>query len=279
VLAQLTVSSNVRLDKQPVQDDTRQLGKLSEPEIREKIAARDNWHQRFEIVPGIYTPGRSDVEGLLQKLQLPDDLSGLSVLDVGACDGFFSFTTERRGASVVAVDYKSQEYSGFAIAAEILGSQVRHVHANVYDLETLSLGQFDVVLFLGVIYHLQDPMRALHVLRRHCRGVLYLESFCIDHAFRLPGGEVKPLDEIDPMLGQCPIAQFYPGYTLHGVATNYWGFNAACLQAMLSEAMFRPIRSKVDGDRVVIAAEAVADKDKEYFNAIAAGRLFPGMRE
>ena len=93
---------------------------------------------------------------------------GLSVLDIGAWDGFFSFECERRGASrVVAADYFSWHGSGwgtkagFTLARDVLGSKVEDVDIDVMDLTPERVGTFDLVLFLGVLYHLRHPLLAL----------------------------------------------------------------------------------------------------------------------
>ena len=78
--------------------------------VRELIDSVPNWYHRFEFAPGLVTPGLNDSQTALALLQLPNDLSGLRVLDIGARDGFFSFECERRGAAdVVSIDYVPAE--------------------------------------------------------------------------------------------------------------------------------------------------------------------------
>src|SRR6201996_4023048 len=126
------------------------------------IAAHPHWYHQIEVAPGVVTPGVNDSQMILDTLRLPDDLSGLRVLDIGARDGFFSFECERRGAAeVVAIDYLPPEETGFPIAKKLVGSDVELRQANVYDLTPEEFGTFDLVLFLGVLYHLRDPMLAL----------------------------------------------------------------------------------------------------------------------
>src|SRR5205085_3065443 len=153
-----------------------------------KIGSAKYWYHRIPIRPGIVTPGVNDAEATLAVLDPPDDCTGLRVLDLGARDGFFSFAFERRGAEVVAVDYVPADQTGFAIAAELLGSKVTYLHENVYNLTPEKHGTFDVVLCLGLLYHLPDPMRALHLMRALCRDRFYLETQAIDKASLLPDG-------------------------------------------------------------------------------------------
>lgn len=77
---------------------------LSEDEIRARIASLPYWFHRIEVAPGIVTPGEDDAVLKLQRLDIPEDLSGKRVLDIGVYEGFFSFECERRGAKVVAID-------------------------------------------------------------------------------------------------------------------------------------------------------------------------------
>src|SRR5262249_9326236 len=160
------------------------------------VRAVPNWYHRITLRPGIVTPGGSDSVENLRRLQLPADCRGARDLDLGARDGFFSFELERRGAEGVAVDYLPAALTGFRVAADALGSRVQYVHANLYDLPGIGLGQFDIVLFLGLFYHLPDPLLALSVIRSHCRGLLFLESHVVED-----GTDV-------------PLMRFYPGRSL-----------------------------------------------------------------
>src|SRR5215212_3755329 len=122
----------------------------------------------------------------LARLNLPASLAGQSVLDIGAWDGFFSFEAERRGASrVVAADYYSwhgtgwgtgQGKAGFQLAREALGSRVEDADVDVMDLSPGRLGTFDVVLFLGVLYHLPNPLLALERVAAMANDLLVLET-------------------------------------------------------------------------------------------------------
>src|ERR1051326_1573020 len=78
---------------------------MSPEELKQKVAAIQWWH-RIDLGNGIITPGRDQTQDRLPGLGIPEDLRGLSVLDIGAWDGFFSFEAERRGAKrVLATDH------------------------------------------------------------------------------------------------------------------------------------------------------------------------------
>jgi tRNA (mo5U34)-methyltransferase len=207
-------------------------------EARRMVAAHEHWYHQITLMPGLVTPGINDSQQILDALRLPESLDGLRVLDVGARDGFFSFECERRGAEVVAIDYMPPEATGFPIAKELVGSRVEMLQRNVYDLSPEEFGTFDLVLFLGVLYHLRDPMLALDRIRSVCRDKLIVETQMIDEALLVGPNEFKRLAELDPELERIPLMQFYPGDSLNEDPTNVWAPNRACLAAMLEEVGF-----------------------------------------
>jgi SAM-dependent methyltransferase len=135
------------------------------------------WYQRYHLSPNVVTPGVHDIEEMFDMLGIPQDLSGLSVLDIGTANGGAAFIAERRGAKrVVAVDiYDPHEY-GFAQVAAALGSRAEFHRTSVYELPMVLGEQFDVVLFLGVLYHLRHPLLALDAVRRCARGQVFVDT-------------------------------------------------------------------------------------------------------
>lgn len=202
------------------------------------VAAHEHWYHQISLMPGLVTPGINDSQQILDALRLPERLDGLRVLDIGARDGFFSFECERRGAEVVAIDSMPPEATGFPIAKELVGSQVEMLQRNVYDLSPEEFGTFDLVLFLGVLYHLRDPMLALDRIWSVARDKLIVETQMIDEALLVGPNRFKRLAELDPELEQIPLMQFYPGDALNEDPTNVWAPNRACLAAMLEEVGF-----------------------------------------
>src|SRR5215831_13251597 len=118
-------------------------------EARRLVASVPHWHHRFEIFPGLVTPGSYDPQFLLQKLDLPPDLTGARVLDVGCSDGFFSSRLRARGAEVVSLDYRPKTGHGFAVMETLSGGGFDYRQMNVYEIGP-DLGTFEIVLFLGV---------------------------------------------------------------------------------------------------------------------------------
>lgn len=164
-------------------------------ELREKIASNPLWYHTLDLGLGAVTPGWFDLRPVVGRMPWPD-VKGLRCLDVGTYDGFLAFELERRGAAeVVAVDVTDhtgwdwppdvratgaenlaklagpEKGVGFRIAAEALGSSVRHVGVSVYDLDPSEMGTFDVVVCGSLLLHLRDPLRALEAIRGVCGGV------------------------------------------------------------------------------------------------------------
>ena len=252
--------------------------KPSESSILKRINSVPFWYHRIEISRGIFTPGCSDPATTLDLLELPKDCTGLRVLDIGTRDGFFAFELERRGAEVFAIDYCDPNETGFNVAAELLDSKVTFRRENIHHLRVEDYGLFDIVLFLGVLYHLPDPMRALCTMRSLCKSLLYIETLAIDNAVLLPDGSSVPLKALSPQLCEIPLMQFYPGKVLNNDPSNYWGPNLKCLEAMLGENKFQVLWHKMNGDRTVLKCEAVENDNLTYHNNIAYGLQFPSTR-
>jgi tRNA (mo5U34)-methyltransferase len=140
------------------------------------------WHQRFELAPDVFAPGVSDVLFLYDTCGVPEDLTGLTVLDIGTTNGAAVFEAERRGASrCVAVDIYPPAAFGFDQLAAAVGSSATFVRSSVYDLpQRLGGERFDVVFFWGVLYHLRHPLLALDAVRAVAGDRVYVESAVCD---------------------------------------------------------------------------------------------------
>jgi tRNA (mo5U34)-methyltransferase len=215
-----------------------------------------HWHQRWEIFQDIFTPGRNSVETMLGNSQVPIDLSGKRVLDVGAFNGCCAFECERRGAAeIVALDLQSPEELGFTILKEALqSSRVRFVRASVYHLDPGELGTFDVVLFFGVLYHLRYPLLAIDQLKRIVRGTIYAETLVIDQRFLAEGRDFQPLESYHKALTNVPLWQFYKADEMTGDYSNWFGPNIlAVLEAFESAGLSASLISQW-GDRAAFQA-------------------------
>jgi SAM-dependent methyltransferase len=223
-----------------------------------RINARE-WFHSIEIDKGLVTPGRVPLSYLLDMLKslgFPESLKDLSVLDIGAWDGFFSFEAEKRGAKrVVAYDLHPPDYYGFALAKELLGSEVEYIQGSVYDLSPAVYGTFDVVFFFGVLYHLRYPLLALDRIWEVTNQYLLLETHCLDNRLVLSDGSTVSLSEIDQRLTNISLFQFYRGDELHtGDFSNWFAPNRCSVEETLWSAGFHPEFLATWNDRVAYKA-------------------------
>ncbi len=206
----------------------------SQDDLRREVAAI-RWFHQIDLGGGIVTPGHDNSAEKLPRIGLPADLRGKSVLDIGAWDGFFSFEAERRGAErVVAIDpnawrapvgpenpWSGQE--GFKLARRVLGSNVEDVDIGIDELSPERIGTFDIVLFMGVFYHLPDPLSILERVASVTAERLILET----HA--------------DLLWLRRPAMVYYPGTELFGDDSNWWGPNLPLVRDLLHAQGFRAV--------------------------------------
>jgi tRNA (mo5U34)-methyltransferase len=229
--------------------------------IRAMVAAHSPWYHQIELAPGVVTPGVHPSAAVLAELDglgLPADARGLRVLDIGCRDGFFAFAMEARGAEVIGIDYAEPEMTGFGVAAEVLASTVTFRVENVYNLDPARHGTFDLVLFLGVLYHLRNPLWALDRIREVTRpgGLMFVRS------------QMATLGAVNGM--DAPLWQFFPRDELVGDATSKWGPNMPGLLRALEECRFEPVRSTTAGGRACVCARAVEDKTLDFYRRLDA---------
>jgi tRNA (mo5U34)-methyltransferase len=188
------------------------------------------WAHAIDLGDGIVTPGSVRVERL-KRMGVPARLDGRTVLDVGAWDGLWSFEAERRGAKrVLATDsFVWDERSpagkrGFDLAHRVLGSSVESRLIDVMALSPDEVGMWDLVLFLGVLYHLRDPVTAIERVASVTKDQLILETVSALGWCRHPAGLFFPCDELahDP--------------------TNWWALNDRAISGLLRRSGFRTIR-------------------------------------
>ncbi|MGE0653823.1 MAG: DUF1698 domain-containing protein [Alphaproteobacteria bacterium] len=223
-------------------------------DIAAQIASVPKWYHRMALAPGVETPGVYAPAGILDLMGFPDDFRGKSVLDLGCADGFFSFEAERRGAArVLAVDYLPLGANGFQTAHRILGSAVEYRQLSVYDLDPAVIGTFDIVLFLGVFYHLRHPLLALDRIHAVCRERLFLETQVLDQNVLHAGG-FRPLEAVAPGLSDDCLMQFYPYEELAGDPTNWFVATTACIAEMLRTSGFQPLAARCFGGRGSVLA-------------------------
>jgi tRNA (mo5U34)-methyltransferase len=200
--------------------------------LRDAVAKHFWWHS-IDLGNGVVTPGQKTPEAMAIESALffdPVDLTGRSVLDVGTWNGGFAIEAKRRGAGrVLATDsycwrdafYKGWETFELTISATGLDIESREIDATEISVETV--GSFDVVLFLGVFYHLFNPISTLRRLAAVTQEVMIVET------------------HLDARDNPRPAMIMYPGNELAQDPTNWWGPNRLCMEALLISVGFERV--------------------------------------
>jgi tRNA (mo5U34)-methyltransferase len=229
-------------------------------DLQRAVSAIPHWFHSIDLGDGVITPGDKSPETHRAELETLPDLRGKSVLDVGAWDGFYTFAAERLGASrVVSLDHfvwsldrrKATEIGsrwrdeslplcpyeetdawrpdtlpgkrGYDLAHKVLGSRAEWV---IEDFLEANLGEtFDVVLFMGIVYHMKNPLAALEKACSFTKHVAVIES----HAMESACFEGRAL------------AEFFERDELAGDFSNWWVFNEKALVGMCRAAGFRRV--------------------------------------
>ena len=190
--------------------------------------AQKGWWHSFKLPDGRVIEGVADLASLKHRLAqfpIPENLAGKRALDIGAWDGWFSFEMERRGAAVTAVDCWDNER--FRYIHQELGSRVDYRILDVYELDPATLGKFDIVLFLGVLYHLKHPLIALEKVCALTGGLAAIDSFVVTESYSR-GGRAP----------DRPVLEFYETDEFGGQFDNWVGPNVECLLAFCRTAGF-----------------------------------------
>lgn len=173
------------------------------------------------------------------RASLPENMSGLNVLDIGCNAGFYSLEMKRRGAArVLGIDTDEHYLRQARFAAEISGLDVHFERMAVWDVGALQ-ERFDLVIFMGVLYHLRHPLLALDLIHEHvAKDMLLFQSM------QRGSREIAAVEEDYDFNAAAPFDE--PGYPkLHFIErryshdeTNWWVPNRACTEAMLRSSGF-----------------------------------------
>jgi len=229
----------------------------ADPDLVRRIRER-KWFHTIDLGGGLVTDGHHPPSAIIA--QAFPEVRGKSVLDIGAWDGKYSFDAERAGAArVVALDHyvwrldalARQAYydkceaegilpdpdmvdrgflvdflpgkEGFDMAYEYLDSKVEVVVDDFATMDLAALGTFDIVLYLGVLYHMVDPINSLKRVRRVTSELAVIETASV----HVPGHE------------DVALAAFFPGNELNADYGNWFAPNPAALVGMCRAAGFR----------------------------------------
>jgi tRNA (mo5U34)-methyltransferase len=210
--------------------------------LAESVSSLPFWYHRIELPGGVVTPGCCPI--MPSAYRIPDRLDGLTVLDIGAWDGYWSFEAIKRGAKkVLAIDDFSDSlgigtthpaWETFDLcrdALEIDPNKCTRREMSVYDLTELE-EEFDIVFFFGTFYHLKHPLLAMEQIMQVCRKSLYVESAILDDFSAYRGGVGNGYR------GDQWLMEFYPGSQYGGNASNWFVPTLRCLVEIVASHGF-----------------------------------------
>jgi tRNA (mo5U34)-methyltransferase len=170
---------------------------------------------------------------------IPEDMRGMTVLDIGCNAGFYSLEMKRRGADrVLGIDTDPHYLRQARFAAEVNGADIEFRQMPVWNVAELN-ETFDLVIFMGVLYHLRHPLLALDLIHEHvARDLMLFQSM------QRGSRDVARVDEDYEFNAPAPFDE--PGYPkMHFIEqryshdeTNWWVPNRACVEAMLRSSGF-----------------------------------------
>ncbi len=217
---------------------------LTLDQIRENVKKLGKWFHNIDLhgvktAPDHFLGDYPNVKFQQFADAIPESLCGKTVLDIGCNAGFYSIEMKRRGAErVVGIDSDERYLAQGRFAAKVLGMEIEFRKMSVYDVAHLS-EKFDIVIFMGVLYHLRHPLLALDLLYENVvKDVLIFQSM-------LRGSDkVEPVksdyDFWETEIFECPgfPQLFFIEHRYAQDPTNWWIPNRACMEAMLRSAGF-----------------------------------------
>jgi len=225
---------------------------LSAEQIRRRVKELGPWFHNLDLggvptAPEHFLGDYPYIKWRLFQDAIPADLSGRTVLDVGCNGGFYSIEMKRRGASrVVGIDFDETYLAQARFAAEVSGVDIELRNLSVYDVARLG-ERFDVVLFMGVLYHLRHPLLALDLLHEHVVGDLL-----VFQSLMRGSPDAEPLQP-DYSFWETAVFDSPTFPRLHfiekkytGDPTNWWIPNRAGAEAMLRSAGFEVLAHPED---------------------------------
>lgn len=252
---------------------------MNQEAVREQVQALGPWFHNLTLrgvqtAPEHFLGDYPMVKWRRFAQTIPADLSGMSVLDIGCNAGFYSMQMKRRGAArVLGIDFDEDYLRQARFAAEVEGLEIEYRPLSVYDVGALE-ERFDLVLFVGVLYHLRHPLLALDLIHEHVTRDLFVYQ-----SLQRGSDAIGPI-EPDYDFWQTEMFDDSAWPKLHFIEhryahdpTNWWAPNRACSEAMLRSAGFEVIGHP---ESEVFVCKHVDRVDGGAYGAVYPAR--PGVR-
>lgn len=217
---------------------------FSQEQLQEEIDKLGKWFHNIDLqgvrtAPDHFLGDYPNVKFQRFAHAIPKDLNGKTVLDIGCNGGFYSIEMKKRGADrVVGIDSDNKYLAQARFAAELMGMEIEFHNMSVYDVGSLK-EKFDVVIFMGVLYHLRHPLLALDLLYDNV-----VNDILIFQSMQRGSNEVEPV-KADYDFWETEIFENEHFPKMHFIEhryaqdpTNWWVPNRACMEAMLRSSGF-----------------------------------------
>jgi tRNA (mo5U34)-methyltransferase len=225
---------------------------LSTDEIRTRVHELGAWFQNLNLngvqtAPDHFLGDYPAVKFAGFAQAIPADLTGQSVLDIGCNAGFYSLEMKRRGADrVLGLDFDERYLAQARFAAEVAGEEIEFRQMSVYDVGSLG-EKFDLVIFMGVLYHLRHPLLALDLIHEHvARDLMLFQTMQRGSNEAMQVEENYDFWQTEMFERPDYPAMYFVEHRYAGDPTNWWIPNRACSEAMLRSAGFEIIAHPED---------------------------------
>jgi tRNA (mo5U34)-methyltransferase len=220
---------------------------LSREELQCRIRELGSWFHNIDLngvktAPDHFLGDYPSIKWKSFAHAIPADLTGKSVLDIGCNAGFYSMEMKRRGASrALGLDSDDTYLAQARFAAQVNGLRIEYRRMSIYEIPQLH-ERFDVVMFMGVLYHLRHPLLALDMLHDHVtKDLLVFQSMQRGAQTAAQPEEDYPFWETEIFDKPDFPRMFFIERSYSGDWTNWWIPNRACIEAMLRSSGFEII--------------------------------------
>jgi len=225
-------------------NQSNSYSELSMEQIREDVSKLGKWFHNIDLkgvktAPDHFLGDYPNIKFKNFADAIPQDLTGKSVLDIGCNAGFYSIEMKKRGAErVLGIDSDEVYLAQARYAAQVLGADIEFRNMSVYDVASLG-EKFDVVIFMGVLYHLRHPLLALDLLYDNV-----VKDLLIFQSMQRGSDKVQPVEadydfwNTEIFEGRDFPKMFFIEHRYSEDPTNWWIPNRSGMEAMLRSAGF-----------------------------------------
>ncbi|MBP0491469.1 TIGR04290 family methyltransferase [Roseomonas sp. SG15] len=217
---------------------------MTQDEIRRRVEALGEWFHDMDLggvrtAPNHFLWGYPEAKFKHFSHVVPADLTGKSVLDIGCNAGFYSLEMKRRGAArVLGIDSDDRYLAQARLASEVTGLEAEFRNLSVYEVGALG-ERFDLVIFMGVLYHLRHPLLALDLIHEHvAKDLLLFQSMQRGATEAMTPEGDYPFTETAHFDEPAYPKLHFIEHRYSNDPTNWWAPNAAAAEAMLRSAGF-----------------------------------------